>query len=125
MKGQTHTFNEDTGCLVGGCGPLLQLWEEVESVEGVHVLDVTEDDVLLSLQGARQNLRHKPRATFLSEKVAFFQQLVDMHTHTHTHTQLYSLSMMYVCTSISFRSATYVSSVCNISSRTRLVWSND
>ena len=97
MKGQTHTFNEDTGCLVGGCGPLLQLWEEVESVEGVHVLDVTEDDVLLSLQGARQNLRHKPRATFLSEKVAFFQQLVDTHTHTVVFTKYEHSIMMCVC----------------------------
>ena len=48
-EGETHTFNEDAGCLVGGCGPLLQLWEEVESVEVIHVLDVAEDDVLLSL----------------------------------------------------------------------------
>ena len=52
----THTFNEDTSCLDCGCGPLLELRQEVESMEGVHVLDVAEDDVFFPLQSAGENL---------------------------------------------------------------------
>ena len=70
-EGVTHTLDEDPGSLVGAGGPLLELGQEVESVEGVHVLDVAEDDVLLALQSAGQHLRHKPRPAFLQNQSSF------------------------------------------------------
>ena len=37
-------------------------------MEGIHVLDVAEDDLLFPLQCTGEDLRDKPRATFLETR---------------------------------------------------------